>query len=165
MRLSGRHFLLGIAGLAMSSLGCAEAPLPLGDAERSAIGDSILALATSSDGAVDRLDCATGVEIFGDREPIFVGGGRVMRSRAELEPMCEQMITGRTGATYELTSSDVHVLSRDIAYLVREGTYTIEYTESEPNINTLVITGIWERGEAGWKRVHFHESWPEVSGG
>lgn len=154
-----------VALSAGSTTGCVVEPDALTDAEIASISDTITRLATEADGAVDRLDCAEGLKVFGNREPLFIGGGRVIRTLADLTEMCTAMVAGRTGAHYEVEQADAHVLSRNVAYLVREGIYTVEYAGRAATKSRLVITGIWERGEAGWSRVHFHESWQALPDG
>jgi hypothetical protein len=147
--------LLILGGLAA----CAPpAEAPLSDARVQAIRDTIMQLGEAADASVDRLDCGPAIQSFADTEPLFVSGGRVIRTRDELATMCEQLISNRTGAEYGVERTTVHVLSPDAAYMVREGPYTIHFDDGSDVTEYLVISDVWQRLDGTWKRVHFHES-------
>jgi len=145
--------------LLLLACACARpAPAPPGDAEAAALRDSVLALETAMNGAVDRGDCATGLGFIGDRRPLFVSGGHVVRTHAALLAMCGTMVAPRAGATFATDSVAAHLLGRDAVYVVREGLYTVRYRDGHARVEHLVMTTIWERGADGWRMVHLHES-------
>ena len=148
--------------LLVASAACGSpepAPPPAVDDE--AIRATVIALESAMNLAVDSLDCDSGTATMGDQEPIFAGGGRTVRNRADLKEMCVRMNEPRTGAEF---APDVlitaHVLSSDVAYVVREGDYTINFKDGSSNTVHLVMTTIWNRQADGWKMVHLHESVP-----
>jgi hypothetical protein len=129
-----------------------QAPQPDLDEVR----ETVLRLENEMNLAVDALNC--GLPENGDREPIFVSGGRVVRTGSELQEMCQNMVANRTGAVFVADRITANVLSTDVAYVVREGNYTINYTDGTSRTPYLVMTTIWHREGDGWKMVHLHES-------
>ena len=68
------------------------------------------------------------------------------------------MVAPRTGAVFAADVITANVLSSDVAYVVREGNYTINFRDRESRTVYLVMTTIWHRQDDGWKMVHLHES-------
>lgn len=129
-------------------------------AEIEAVRDTVLRLEEAMNAAVDALDCEAGLAHMGDREPIFVSVGNVVRTVDELREGCEEMVAGRTGAHFEVDARTAHVLSEDAAFVVREGDYTIDRVDGTSMTIYLVMTTVWDRDDDGWKMVHLHESAP-----
>lgn len=123
-----------------------------------AVRDTVLRLEEAMNSAVDSLDCDTGLTALGDREPAFVSGGHVVRTGADLREMCQQMVTGRTGAHFEVDELTANVLTAETAYVVREGNYTIDLHDGSSPSVYMVMTTVWHREDDGWKMVHLHES-------
>lgn len=110
--------------------------------------------------AVDGLDCESGLAYMAEAEPIFVASGMVVRSKGELGEVCEQMVAPRTGAVFAIDTRTANMVSDDVAVVVREGTYTINF-RGQPSVDVdLVMTTVWQRTLDGWKMVHLHESFP-----
>ncbi len=121
-----------------------------------AIRETVLQLENAMNLAVDALQC--GLPELGDREPIYASGGRVVRTGSELQEMCERMVAPRTGAVFVADRITANVLSNDVAYVVREGNYTVSFKDGTSRTPYLVMTTIWHRQDDGWKMVHLHES-------
>ncbi len=75
----------------------------------------------------------------------------------------------REGAHFEIDERTANALSRDAAFVVREGDYTVDRADGTSPTIHLVMTTMWHRDDDGWKMVHLHESVPppdvEGSGG
>ena len=153
---------VGLAALAVA--GCEPTPSAPSDAEIEAISDTILSLASSSDDAVSETECLAALEFFGDREPLVVSDTRIVRSRAEMRDLCGQTESGIVAAQTTIEAADVHVLSRDAAYVVRSGPSFLEFEDGSELTIFLVMTGVWARTPDGWKRMHYHESSGEAGG-
>lgn len=108
--------------------------------------------------AVDSLDCQMGLSYVGDQPPVFVSGGRVVRTHAQLLSVCENMVAPRTGAVFLIDTVTAHALSADAAYVVREGEYTVHYRDGRVRVTHHVMTTIWQRQAGLWRMVHLHES-------
>jgi uncharacterized protein (TIGR02246 family) len=128
------------------------------DTEAQAVRDTVIALDNAMNLAVDRLDCAAGFEPVGDREPMFVTNGHVIRTRAAFREACEGMVAPRTGAVFEVDTLTVHALSPEVAYVVREGLYTVNLKDGTSRRSYYILTTVWERTGGAWKMVHLHES-------
>ncbi|MDX1393845.1 MAG: nuclear transport factor 2 family protein [Gemmatimonadota bacterium] len=127
------------------------------DAE--ALRAEVLALEDEMNLAVDALDCDGGLAATGvAADPLFVANGNVVRTKADLAAMCEQMVAPRTGAVFTPDSRTAHLISDDGAVVVREGTYEIDFRDGTSAEMYLVMTSVWTRGDDGWKMVHLHES-------
>jgi ketosteroid isomerase-like protein len=143
----------------VAALGCAGVqPRVITGAEAQAVRDTVTALENATNSAVDRLDCTGAFERIGDQQPMFVSGGRVVRTRALFRDACDAIIALRTGAVFVTDTLSAHVLSPDAAYVVREGIYTVSFKDGTSRRTYLVITSVWTRQNAGWKMVHLHES-------
>jgi ketosteroid isomerase-like protein len=145
--------------LTIGALGCRpsqpEAPAAV-DVE--SIRQTVLGLEDAMHLAVDALDCAGGLAVFGDQQPIFVSEGHVLRTTTDLREGCEEMIAPRTGAEFSVEHITANVLSDEVAYVVREGDYTINLRDGTSKTIYLVITTLWHRDVDGWTVVHLHES-------
>jgi hypothetical protein len=90
-RCSLRPRLLAIALLA--AMGCfALQPRALTGAKAQSERDTVTALESAMNLAVDRLDCTAGFASIGDLEPIMVSSGRVRRTRATFRARCDTMV-------------------------------------------------------------------------
>jgi ketosteroid isomerase-like protein len=130
----------------------------LSEADAQAIRDTVIKLEDAMNLAVDSLDCDVGMASFGDQEPIFVSSGRVTRTRTAMRGVCETMVAPRSGAVFVVDTLTAHALSSDAAYVVREGTYTVNFKDGTSRRTFLVMTTVWARQSGGWKMVHLHES-------
>lgn len=147
------------AGTAMSTSACANsAPSTARPIDSMAVEDTVLKLEAAMNEAVDALDCRTGLTSLGTRAPAFVSSGLVVRTAPELRDMCERMVSGRRRADFAIDAITAHVLSPDVAYVVREGNYTVEHLDGSAITMYMVMTTIWDREPTGWKMVHLHES-------
>ena len=81
------------------------------------------------------------------------------RSRSIFRTACDNLIANRTGAVYATDTLTAQVLSRDAAYVVREGTYAVSTKDGKTERQYLVMTTIWDRTSGAWKMVHLHESY------
>ena len=147
------------AVVVVAAMGCAAVqPRAMTGAEAQEVGDTVTALENATNSAVDRLDCVGAFERIGDQQPMFVSGGRVVRTRALFRDACEAIVALRTGAVFVTDTLSAHVLSPDAAYVVREGVYTVNFKDGTSRRTYLVITSVWTRQNSGWKMVHLHES-------
>jgi ketosteroid isomerase-like protein len=145
--------------VSLVALGCAAVqPRVITDTEARAVRDTVIALENATDAAVDHLDCAAAFERIGDQRPLFVSGGRVVRTREAFRDACAAIIAPRTGAVFVTDTVSAHVLSTDAAYVVREGVYTVNFKDGSSRRTYLVMTSIWTRQDGVWKMVHLHES-------
>jgi ketosteroid isomerase-like protein len=150
-----------LIALPLAVLGCATPrSSTLTEAQDREIRDTIMALEDAMNLAVDGLDCRKGMLTVGDREPVFVSNGWVVRNKAALQTACETMVAPRTGATFAVDTLSAHALSPEAAYVVREGAYTINYRDRPPETLRLIMTTVWALQNGEWKMVHLHESFP-----
>ena len=84
---------------------------------------------------------------------------RVFRSRATFRTACDGLVANRTGAVYAIDTLTAQVISRDVAYVVREGKYTVSTKDGKTDHQYLVMSTIWDRTSGAWKMVHLHESY------
>ena len=154
-RALGPRILCTIIAVSAAT-GCASEPPQASEVDLESVRETVLGLENQMNLAVDALQC--GLAENGDREPIFVSGGQVVRTGSELREMCEQMVAPRTGAVFAVDVITANVLSSDVAYVVREGDYTINFRDRDSITIYLVMTTIWHRRDDGWKMVHLHES-------
>jgi hypothetical protein len=142
---------------------CADPPPPAATADLDAIRDTVLELENQMNLAVDATECE--MPEIGDLDPLFVSNGGVVRTFSELSEVCEAMVAPRTGAVFDADRITAQVLSPEVALVVREGNYTINYKEGDPETVYLVMSTVWQRGAEGWKMIHLHESTPRQAGG
>lgn len=124
------------------------------------ITSTLLNLEDQLNREVDSLQC--GLDSVADGKPTFVSNGFVVQTAAELRELCVGLVEPRTGATWDNDFRVVHVLSNDAAYVVRKGTYTINFKDRKTQVVDPVITTIWSRIDGDWKMVHLHESSVEM---
>jgi len=156
-----RHTLglaLSILSVGITACGGGEGDAPGLAYDVETARTEVLAAEMAINEAVDGLDCATGVSLMGEADPIFVSSGNVVRTRAELAEICEQMVAPRSGAVFSIESRAAHVLADDAAFVVREGPYTVSYLDGTSEEFYLVMTSIWVREAERWEMVHLHES-------
>jgi uncharacterized protein (TIGR02246 family) len=135
------------------------------DEEARAVRDTVTVLENATNLAVDRLDCAAGFKFVGTREPMFVTNSTVIRNRDTFRRACDGMVANRTGAVYAIDTLTAQVISRDAAYVVREGMYTVSMKDGTSQRQHLVMTTIWQRTNGEWKLEHLHESYRPVAPG
>ncbi len=150
---------VAVGGLMLAAGCAAPSDAPLSADEAQAIRDTVTVLEDGMNRSVDALDCQSGLKSIGDRAPIFVSGGIVVRTQAMMTEGCGRMVQGRTGAAWSVDTLTAHALSANAAYVVREGRYTINRLDGTDTTNYMVMTTIWERQDTSWKMVHLHESW------
>jgi hypothetical protein len=156
MRLSK---LSAIIASSFALAGCYRAsPEALPAAATKALGDSLIALDSTMNTAVDNLDCAKGLSYIGDERPLFITGGHVVETHAQLLKVCQDLVAPRTGAQYIPRSVTAHVLSPNAGYVVRDGEYIVHMRSGETRTEHLSMTTIWARQDGAWKMVHLHES-------
>lgn len=158
-RLPGSIALLAVVLLA----GCQTSPPPrteMTDAERTEIEETIARLAATVDVKVDRAQCEAALEIFGDLEPVVASGGMTLRTVEDVKPMCPEGIG--MPSRFDIAQSDAHVLSRDTAYIVRQGTMTLEPPDGPHRRLRYAVTHIFVRTGGDWKIAHHHESFQRI---
>lgn len=149
--------------------GCQAGPAPdrqlLTEPERTAIADTLRRISREASQTFDSdLDCAE----IADRLPIsegfvgFVAQGQLMElgGREDMVAMCRAVKQDRLSAHEEIEEQVVEVLSRDAAFVVTRGVYTVNFTDGRTSSRSQVVTTVWARGTEGWRMVHLHESWP-----
>lgn len=157
-RQSQRCWLLAVG---VATLACVPPPsAALTEEQGQAVRDTVIALENALNLAVDGLDCAKGMTVIGEKQPVFVSNGWVVRSKPALSTACESMVAPRTGATFIVDTLTAHALSPGSAYVVREGAYTINYRDGRTETLRLIMTTVWERLDGQWRMVHLHESFP-----
>lgn len=63
----------------IAAAGCGRAtPSTLSPSAARTLGDSLIALDSTMNYAVDNLDCAKGMSYAGDERPLFISGGHVV---------------------------------------------------------------------------------------
>ena len=151
---------LGPWALAFLTLSaCAPAPpSEFTEADARAVRDTVAVLENAMNLAVDGLNCDAGLAHMRGREPLFVGNAMVVRTDAALREMCAAMVAPRAGATFVVDTLNAHALSANAAYVVREGSYTIDFKDGRSETLRLIMTTIWERHIEGWRMSHLHES-------
>lgn len=158
-----------VAVLLPAISGCAARIEPLShaltDVERAAIADTIRQLYREGSRIVDsELDC----DEIGERmrtgfvASYFVAQGRIIDTGESRDgaSLCEMMRRERLSAREDIEEQRVDVLSRDAAVMATRGVYTVNYRDGRTMVRPQVVTVVWTRGPAGWRRVHLHESWP-----
>jgi len=148
-----------ILGLAFLGIGChpPSAATPAG-AAAAALRDSLIALDSAMNDAVDHLDCTRGMSYIGDERPVFISGGHVVETHEQLLTMCQDLVAPRTSARFVPRSVTAHILSPDVGYVVRDGQYIVHYRSGETRTEQLAMTTIWARDGGSWKMMHLHES-------
>jgi len=146
--------------LMLISTGCNSVPETESEYDVEKIRRTLLQLEDQLNLGVDSLQC--GLPEVGEGDPIFVSNGFVVRSGDELRDLCVGLVEPRTGAVWEIDTVSVNVLSSDVAYVVREGTYIISFKDRDSQSVDPVITTIWHRKGGEWKMVHLHESSVEI---
>jgi ketosteroid isomerase-like protein len=148
-----------IATLSLVVASCTRAtPSTLSPSATRTLGDSLIALDSTMNHAVDNLDCARGLSYIGDERPLFISGGHVVETREQLLKVCQNLVAPRTGAVFVARSVTAHVLSPSAGYVVRDGEYTVHLRNGQTNTEHLSMTTIWSRQGGAWKMVHLHES-------
>jgi hypothetical protein len=64
---------------------------------------------------------------------------------------------------YAVDTLTAQALSRDAAYVVREGTYTVSLKDGTSQCQYVVMTTVWDRTSGEWKMVHLHESYRVIA--
>ncbi len=154
-----RFTSIAIVTLSVVAASCTRAaPSTLSPIATRTLGDSLIALDSTMNHAVDNLDCAKGLSYIGDERPLFITGGHVVETHEQLLKVCQNLVAPRTGAVYVARSVTAHVLSSNAGYVVRDGEYIVHLRSGQTNTENLSITTIWSRQTGGWKMVHLHES-------
>ena len=154
-----RRSTIVVVALCFVTAGCTRAtPGALTPTATRALGDSLIALDSTMNSAVDNLDCAKGLSFIGDERPLFISGGHVVETHEQLLTVCRDLVAPRTGAQYVARSVTAHVLSSSAGYVVRDGEYIVHMRSGETRTEHLSMTTIWSRQDGAWKMVHLHES-------
>lgn len=154
-----RPTTIAILTLSFVAASCSRAtPGTLSPSATRALGDSLIALDSAMNYAVDNLDCAKGLSYIGDERPLFISGGHVVETHEQLLKVCQDLVAPRTGARYVARSITAHVLSPSAGYVVRDGEYIVHMRSGETRTEHLSMTTIWSRQDGAWKMVHLHES-------
>ena len=154
-----RFRIIAVAASSSIAAGCARAtPSTLSPSASRTLGDSLIALDSTMNYAVDNLDCAKGLSYIGDERPLFISGGHVVETHEQLLTACQTLVAPRTGAQYVARSVTAHVLSPNAGYVVRDGEYIVHMRSGETRTEHLSMTTIWSRQNDAWKMVHLHES-------
>lgn len=154
-----RPTTIAILTLSFVAASCSRAtPGTLSPSATRALGDSLIALDSAMNYAVDNLDCAKGLSYIGDERPLFISGGHVVETHEQLLKVCQDLVASRTGARYVARSITAHVLSPSAGYVVRDGEYIVHMRSGETRTEHLSMTTIWSRQDGAWKMVHLHES-------
>jgi hypothetical protein len=155
-RLVSRSFVvLGFVALAACQLTPPAAP-PLTDAERNQIGETITRLAASVDVSHDRAECEAQLGVFAGLEPVVASGGMTIRTVEALKAFCPHGT--RPHSRFDVTQTDIHVFSRDVAYIVRTGTLIMKLGLADEERSRYTVTQIFTRVGNDWKMAHHHES-------
>jgi ketosteroid isomerase-like protein len=125
------------------------------------MGQTVLDLEYEMNLDVDRNDCAAGLIHLGDREPVFVMQSQVTRNSVDLRQNCSRRERVFESAQFDISQRKVNVLSPTVAYVVREGDYTMNYVDGRTITRFGVMTTIWNQVDGTWKMVHLHESWED----
>jgi len=133
-------------------------PRPTTGNSVAALRDTLIALDSTMNYAVDNLDCAKGLSFIGDERPLFVSGGHVVETHEQLLETCRALVAPRAGAQYVARSVTAHILSPDAGYVVKDGEYIVHNRDGETRKEHLAMTTIWARQGGAWKMVHLHES-------
>lgn len=152
----GIVLLLAAFGVAGCAAGGGEQAPPEADME--ALRAEVLAAEDAMNLAVDATDCDTGARWIGEGDPLFVSNSMVVRTRAELVGMCEEMVAPRSGAVFTVDARNANMIADDAAFVVREGSYAVSFKDGTTQDMYMVMTTVWARGDDGWKMVHLHES-------
>ena len=158
---------IGAVVLAMASAVACAPPktAAMTDAEARVVRDTVTVLENEINLAVDRLDCTAGYQLVGNREPMFVTNTTVVRARATFRKACDDLVANRTGAAYAVDTLTAQAISRDAAYVVREGLYTVSMKDGTSRRSYMVMTTVWDRTSGEWKMVHLHESYRPIGAG
>jgi len=155
-----RECLILLLGSLLFVGGCAQATHEETTPDVEQVTERLLELENQLNLGVDSLQC--GLELVADGKPTFVSNGFVIQTAEELREMCVGLVEPRTGATWNNDFRTVHVLSNNAAYVVRKGTYTINFSDRDTQVVDPVITTIWHLVDGQWKMVHLHESSVEI---
>jgi hypothetical protein len=128
----------------------------LTESERSEIGETIARLAASVDVSHDRAECEAQLGVFAGLEPVVASGGMTIRTIGELKAFCPQGT--RPPSRFDVTQTDLHVFSRDVAYIIRTGTLIRNLGLPDEDRSRYTVTQIFTRAGNEWKMAHHHES-------
>ena len=156
MNHSSRLWLLVLIFSLLFLGACANAENEAPQINAEQITSTLLQLEDQLHLEVDELKCD--LNLIADGKPTFVSNGFVVQQAQELREMCVDLVAPRTGASWDNDFVEVHVLSEKSAYVVRKGTYTINFKERDTQVVEPVITTIWQLIDGDWKMVHLHES-------
>ena len=132
----------------------------LSDEDLATVSDTLLALDTEFHQHFDNIDCTSALSSVGDKEPIVVGGGTVVRTLSEFQSLCEAIVSNRSKAVLDVTNLVAHALSPNAGYVVREGDYTVyDKVGSVSEEYFIIFTTIWHKEDGSWTMAHLHESW------
>jgi hypothetical protein len=138
-------------------VGCNQAADTEGPPDVEGITATLLELENQLHLEVDSLQCELG--LVAGVSPTFIANGQVLETSEDLREMCAAIVEPRTGATWDINSRVVNVLSSEAAYVVRSGLYTVSLKDGGSEVLNLAMTSIWQRIGDQWKTVHLHESW------
>ncbi len=160
MRLNG--WTAGAAALVLAA-GCARAPLPLNDAEKAAIADSVSRMATQMMASMAAPATAAAADKF---LSYYVRGEALVHAQyGTIFPTYDSLVAGvrmmfPPGSTYKLTLDQrrVTVLDRDVAVLtaMMNGVYADSAGKETPIREAW--TAVFHRTADGWKIAADHES-------
>ena len=106
------------------------------------------------------------LESIADSEEVIVIGSLAEEWTIGIEAMREAMSSGGGEVKYvgrDLSSSELQVSkSGTVGWLVELGDLHYDVGGERVTLAGFRATSVWERGEDGWKIVHFHGSMPDT---
>ena len=103
---------------------------------------------------------ADGERLWAAGPATFVNNTRVLPTLQDVRASFGPVMRARRSTNFTLRSSRVAVLSSDVALQVAEQQYSITDTLGNTGQSYPVTsTGVWVKRPAGWKLLHFHQSW------
>ena len=153
MRLAS---VLGILSLAPLLGACAAPGTDEPPYDPDAVAAEIEARLRSEIARFEGKDCTVIAALYGDREPLFVVGGRTMARRADLEAACPGLVSRiPDGASRPVASEAIYALGPESGYSVTE--FRVRMGPNGEPVPQFV-TKIWQKSNTGWRIVHVHES-------
>lgn len=157
------NLLILLLGLGVMS-GCTSPRSPFGEQEKQAIRDTINGLMAQITSSVQQADADAAFQwLSDDSAAVFISGG-LPYSKTGLISRFRNLYSFVQEQHFETENSRVVVFSPDAAawiavirgtHLTKDGVLHDEF---------LLETWIWQHENAGWRVVHYHESFPTLPG-
>ena len=154
-----RVWVVGAVAFGVAAV-CAKAPVPLSDAERQALADSVGRIATEYiTSMTPRVDVARMLSYYEHRPDLVIAGeGMVWVSYDSLAMLAPIEYPAGSAVTGTLDDKHFTVLSRDVVVLTSRFHAVMKDPAGTETPTQGVLTFVFHRTSDGWKIAADHES-------